>query len=67
MQSNEQAPVTEGPIRIGDLVVLMSEPGPFLVVDMNPPSLVIESPQGTRRTVREWVVRRVDASPPVPR
>ena len=54
-------------IRLGDLVVLMAEPGPFTVVEIDPPTVVIQSPLGARRRVRDVAVRRVTAEPPVNR
>ncbi len=54
-------------VRLGDLVVGMAEPGPFVVVEIDPPWVVIESPLGTRRKVSETAVRRVDEQPPVAR
>ncbi len=63
----ETAVQSEETLRIGDLVVVMTEPGIFRVIELMPPSILIESPVGVRRKVREWAVRRVDATPPVPR
>jgi hypothetical protein len=54
-------------LRLGDLVVLMSEPGPFTVVEIDPPALTIESRQGQRRRVKEVAVRRVTGEPPASR
>lgn len=53
---------------IGDLVVVMAEPGPFRVVGLEPGSvLLIESPTGSRRRVLNVAVRRVSSEPPVNR
>jgi|307.fasta_scaffold3063429_1 hypothetical protein len=54
-------------LHIGDLVVLMAEPGPFTVVEIDPPVVVIESSLGVRRRVREVALRKVTAEPPTPR
>ncbi len=73
MEENEQAgaPGTEDrpedDLRLGDLVVLMAEPGPFTVVEIDPPVVTILSPFGQRRVVREVAVRRVTNEPPVNR
>lgn len=54
-------------IGIGDLVVIMAEPGPFTVVEVEGPYVTIESRQGVRRKVRDVAVRRVSGEPPVAR
>ncbi len=54
-------------LHIGDLVVIMAEPGPFTIVEHAPPFLVIQSPSGVRRRVRDVAVRKVSAEPPVAR
>ena len=51
--------------RLGDRVVLMAEPGPFTVVELDPPVVTIESAYGQRRRVKEVALRRVDDEPPV--
>ena len=65
----EAAPLaTERPdddFRLGDRVVLMAEPGPFTVVELDPPVVTIESPYGQRRRVKEVALRRVDDEPPI--
>jgi len=63
------APRTEADddIQVGDLVVIMAEPGPFTVVEVEPPYVTIKSPAGVRRKVRDIAVRRVSGEPPVPR
>lgn len=54
-------------VMVGDLVVIMAEPGPFTVVERTAPYVVIEGPTGTTRTVHESAVRRVSDEPPVAR
>ena len=54
-------------IGIGDLVVIMAEPGPFTVVEVEGPYVNIESRNGVRRKVRDIAVRRVGDGPPVAR
>jgi hypothetical protein len=54
-------------IGIGDLVVIMAEPGPFTVVEVEGPYVTIESRNGVRRKVRDVAVRRVTGEPPVAR
>jgi hypothetical protein len=44
-------------LRLGDLVVIMAEPGPFLIVEIDTPWVVIQSNQGVRRKVSETAVR----------
>ena len=61
------APLNDDELNIGDLVVLMLEPGPFTIVEIDPPCVVIESAVGARRRVRDIAVRKVTAEPPVPR
>lgn len=54
-------------LRIGDLVVIMAEPGPFTIVEVDPPYVMIQGPTGTRRRVRDVAVRKVTSDPPVAR
>ena len=54
-------------IQLGDLVVIMAEPGPFRVIEIDPPYVVIESNNGVRRRLRDVAVRKVSAEPPVAR
>jgi hypothetical protein len=54
-------------LRLGDLVVIMAEPGPFLIVEIDTPWVVIQSNQGVRRKVSQTAVRKVTADPPVAR
>ncbi len=51
----------------GDLVVLMLEPGPFRVLSIQTPNVVIEADDGSQRIVREVAVRKIDSAPPVQR
>lgn len=65
---NEKPPVSDRPdddLRLGDRVVLMLEPGPFTVVELDPPVVTIESRYGQRRRVKEVALRRVTDEPPV--
>jgi len=57
----------EDELRVGDLVVIMAEPGPFTVVEIDLPYLVIQGPSGVRRRVRDIAVRKVTGDPPVAR
>jgi hypothetical protein len=57
----------EDDLRLGDLVVLMAEPGPFIVVEIDPPVVTVQSPMGQRRRVRDVALRRVTDEPPVNR
>jgi hypothetical protein len=54
-------------LHLGDLVVIMAEPGPFTIVEIEPPLVVIEARTGVRRKVHMGAVRRVSAEPPVNR
>ena len=45
----------------------MAEPGPFTVVEIDPPALTIESPYGVRRKVLESAVRKVTGAAPISR
>jgi hypothetical protein len=54
-------------LRLGDLVVIMVEPGPFLIVEIDPPWVTIQSQQGVRRKVSQTAVRKVGTEPPVAR
>lgn len=54
-------------IDVGDLVVIMAEPGPFTVVEVEGPYVTIESRAGVRRKVRDVAVRKVSGEPPVAR
>ena len=54
-------------LMVGDLVVSMAEPGPFTIVEIRRPNVVIESETGVRRVTRASAVRKVDAEPPVAR
>jgi hypothetical protein len=54
-------------IQIGDLVVIMAEPGPFTVVDVEGRYVTIASANGVQRKVRDIAVRKVSGEPPVAR
>ena len=54
-------------LRVGDLVVIMAEPGPFTIAEVDLPYVVIQSAAGARRRVRDVAVRRVSSEPPVAR
>ncbi|MEW6270334.1 MAG: hypothetical protein AB1689_13675 [Thermodesulfobacteriota bacterium] len=54
-------------LQVGDLVVIMAEPGPFTVVDVDGRYVTIASANGVQRKVRDIAVRRVSAEPPVAR
>ena len=67
MAETASASREEEDLRLGDLVVIMAEPGPFLVVELDTPWVVIQSNQGVRRKVSQTAVRRVSGEPPVAR
>ena len=52
-------------LSLGDLVVLMAEPGPCTVVEIDSPLVTIDSRYGHRRRVRDVALRRVTNDPPV--
>ncbi|HEY8515748.1 MAG TPA: hypothetical protein VIS07_09580 [Candidatus Binatia bacterium] len=54
-------------LQVGDQVVIMAEPGPFTIVDIDPPYVTIASAAGVRRKVRDVAVRKISGEPPVPR
>lgn len=54
-------------LAIGDLVVIMAEPGPFTIVEVDPPYVTIEAATGVRRKVHQGAVRTVSSEPPVNR
>ena len=67
-ETTSEAPrATDDELRLGDLVVIMSEPGPFLIVEIDPPWVTIQSQQGVRRKVSETAVRKVSDEPPIAR
>ena len=51
-------------LKIGDVVVTMSHPGPFTIVDIRGPDLVIETAQGLRKVVRATNVRLLEKEKP---
>lgn len=67
MAETNGATRSEDDLRLGDLVVIMAEPGPFLIVEIDTPWVVIQSNQGVRRKVSETAVRKVTSDPPVAR
>lgn len=54
-------------IHVGDLVVIMVEPGPFTVIEVEGPLVTIQSASGVQRKVRDIAVRKVTGEPPVAR
>lgn len=64
-QDGQPSAANDDDLRLGDLVVLMAEPGPFRVVEINPPLVTIEASNGARRRVRDVALRRVSSDPPV--
>ncbi len=67
MPETAVASKSDDELRLGDLVVIMAEPGPFLVVEIDFPWVVIQSNQGVRRKVSQTAVRKVTGEPPVAR
>jgi len=61
------AHASDDAIQVGDLVVIMAEPGPFTVVEVEGPLVTIRSNTGTQRKVRDIAVRKVSGEPPVAR
>ena len=51
-------------VKIGDVVVTTSHPGPFTVVDVQGDVLTIETAQGLRKVVRAANVRRLEKAEP---
>jgi len=51
-------------LKIGDVVVTMSHPGPFTIVDIKGPDIVIVSDQGLKKVVRAINVRRLEKEKP---
>lgn len=60
------AQAADDDVQVGDLVVIMAEPGPFTVVAVEGPYVTIRS-GGTERKVRDIAVRKVTGEPPVAR
>ena len=54
-------------LKVGDLVVGMAEPGPFTVVEIHFPNVVIETASGPRKTMHAGALRRVSGDAPVAR
>lgn len=61
------AQAADDDVQVGDLVVIMAEPGPFTVVEVEGPYVTIRSGAGTERKVRDIAVRKVSGEPPVAR
>ena len=53
-----------GMLKIGDVVVTMSHPGPFTIVDIQGDVLTIETAQGLRKVVRSANVRQLEKAKP---
>ncbi len=51
-------------LKIGDVVVTMSHPGPFTVVDIKGETVTIVTAQGLRKVVRASNVRRLEKEKP---
>jgi hypothetical protein len=51
-------------LKIGDVVVTMSHPGPFTIVDIKGPDLVIVTAQGLKKVVRATNVRLLEKEKP---
>ncbi|MBI3786608.1 MAG: hypothetical protein HY270_24735 [Deltaproteobacteria bacterium] len=47
-------------LKIGDEVVTMSAAGRFKVVSVDGTTVTIENPEGIRKVVIEWNLRRID-------
>ena len=62
----ESRSLNDEDFRVGDLVVLMAEPGPFTVVEVEGPYVTVQS-GGARRKVRNVALRKVSGEPPVAR
>lgn len=58
---------SDAEVMVGDLVVIMAEPGPFTVIEVKPPYVVIQGAAGASRTVHTSAVRLVSEDPPVAR
>jgi hypothetical protein len=51
-------------LKIGDVVVTMSHPGPFTIVDIKGPDLVIVTAHGLKKVVRATNVRLLEKEKP---
>ncbi len=51
-------------LKIGDVVVTMSHPGPFTIVDIQGDVLTIETAHGLRKIVRSANVRQLEKAKP---
>jgi hypothetical protein len=54
----------EGPVQVGDRVVLLQMPGIFTVIGRRGRMLDLESDRGLRHSVHEVSVRRLNGTPP---
>jgi len=53
-----------GMLKIGDVVVTTSHPGPFTIVDVQGDVLTIETARGLRKVVRSANVRQLETAKP---
>jgi hypothetical protein len=53
-------------LKIGDVVVTMSHPGPFTIIDIKGDALTIVTAQGMQKVVRSSNVRLLDKAKPAP-
>jgi hypothetical protein len=53
-------------LKIGDVVVTTSHPGPFTIVDIQGDALTIVTPQGLTKVVRTANVRLLEKEKPAP-
>jgi hypothetical protein len=56
----------DGMLKIGDVVVTTSHPGPFTIVDIQGDVLTIETEQGLKKVVRAANVRPLEKAKPAP-
>ncbi|MBI3768084.1 MAG: hypothetical protein HY271_06245 [Deltaproteobacteria bacterium] len=56
----------DGMLKIGDVVVTMSHPGPFTIVDIKGDALTIVTAQGLQKVVRSANVRALEKAKPAP-
>jgi hypothetical protein len=55
-----------GMLKIGDVVVTMSHPGPFTIIDIQGDALTIATAQGLQKVVRAANVRLLEKTKPAP-
>ena len=53
-------------LKIGDVVVTMSHPGPFTIIDVKGDTVTIETAHGLRKVVRASNVRLLEKAKPAP-